>query len=345
MNEGLWSKGVNRSQTGEERIENTNPQFERYLQNIEWMDMGTKDKLYAKIDFSEGMSINQIKNLKLPEGVEIMSGVDFYMLKGLCDISKKSIYTPEVDVKVFSVTNPRNKDKIYFNIDFELDYYTDFERDTVEVISLSKLDVIKRNRRDFDIPEYIFKLVKTKSMNEGLWAKGVERSKNGDKRGENKHTILERICKFFGDVMSKRMEIPYSPNLCTYKELKMSKTAKSRKFEITCDFSHLFKPAKFSFIFYVKKDTKEDVLFYTYYTEFINGFIDGSDDFCYENKFGDLKETNPEQYEDYKKFKNICNFLTNVIAIDKRNKVYSDKRFDDEEFMLNSDDIDYSREV
>ena len=88
MNEGLWAKGVNRSQTGEERIENTNPQFERYLQNIEWMNMGTKDKLYAKVDFNEGMSINQIKNLKLPEGVEIMSGVDFYMLKGLCDISK-----------------------------------------------------------------------------------------------------------------------------------------------------------------------------------------------------------------------------------------------------------------
>ena len=207
VNEGLWAKGIERSKTGEERIENTNPQFEKYLESIEWMDMGLKDKLYAKFDFNEGMSINQIKNLKLPEGVEIMSGVNFYMLKGLCDISKNSTTVDEVDVKVFSVFNPRNKDKIYFNLNTDLQYFTDIEKDDINVINMFGIRTVKKSKVDFDCPEYIFKLVKTKTVNEGLWAKGIERSKTGEERlGEKKIHVSSRdeLIDVLGDLIKER---------------------------------------------------------------------------------------------------------------------------------------------
>ena len=42
----LWSKGIDRSKSGDKRLENKSP-FERYMNKIEWVDLG-HDVLYAR---------------------------------------------------------------------------------------------------------------------------------------------------------------------------------------------------------------------------------------------------------------------------------------------------------
>ena len=193
IEEGLWSKGLERAQTGNMRIENTNPQFQKYLENVKWVDMKNPDVLYSEFDFTEGMTLDEIRNLKLPDGVSIMDGTQFYWLKGVGIYGRHTTTIPEVDCKVYSITNDVNLNKIYFNVftDVDYEYVTDINDDDPNIIAFSCNKLMKYSKFvKENLPILHFKLVKKKSINEGLWSKGLERAQTGDKRKE-KYTFFD----------------------------------------------------------------------------------------------------------------------------------------------------------
>ena len=81
INEGLWSKGIERSRSGEKRTEDITP-FDKYIPQINWVDLGHPDILFAELDFSvltenndDLLSINDIKQIikTLPKDISIMT--------------------------------------------------------------------------------------------------------------------------------------------------------------------------------------------------------------------------------------------------------------------------------
>ena len=54
-------------------------------------------------------------------------------------------------------------------------------------------------------------------ITEGLWNKGLNRKKSGEKRKEDL-TPLDNICKFIGEFIAKKLKIEYKPELCVYYE-------------------------------------------------------------------------------------------------------------------------------
>lgn len=92
---GFWRTGIERGKTGEKRIEETTP-FERYLKDIEWIDLGNPDVMYAMNDFpidyensnNDLLSINDIRELKLilPEDVAIITKANIKWLKDNCNV-------------------------------------------------------------------------------------------------------------------------------------------------------------------------------------------------------------------------------------------------------------------
>lgn len=50
-------------------------------------------------------------------------------------------------------------------------------------------------------------------VNEGLWSGTFDRARDGEKRKED-IDFFDKMCEFIGNLMAKKMKIPYSRDLC-----------------------------------------------------------------------------------------------------------------------------------
>ena len=92
IEEGFLSKTINRSKSDNFRIEDDTVvnRFLRYTKTIEWVDMGNSLVLFAKQDFDEPLSINNILDIihELPNDIETLnSSISTYLHK--LDMNKK----------------------------------------------------------------------------------------------------------------------------------------------------------------------------------------------------------------------------------------------------------------
>lgn len=113
----FWKSGINRAKTGEKRLENTTP-FERYLKDIEWVDLGNPDVMYALNDFPlnenlDLLSINDIREIKdsLPEGFAIMTKSNVKWLKDNCEVGLTKFGS-----RMIGCMSKLNGYQIFFNI-------------------------------------------------------------------------------------------------------------------------------------------------------------------------------------------------------------------------------------
>ena len=123
----LWSKGLERAQSGDKRLENKSP-FERYLDEVEWVDLG-HDVLYARNDYpldyrtNEGslISLDDIEGIvhELPENISIMNKNHIKWLQDNCKI----VLYQDIDDKIRDLVtsiccvSPYTKDFVNFNLD------------------------------------------------------------------------------------------------------------------------------------------------------------------------------------------------------------------------------------
>ena len=145
INEQLWSKGIERSKTNKKRIGDLS-EFDKYIKNIYWVDLNHPDILFAEIDFDEGLSINDILNLTLPNNIKDM---DYDIYKWITHNCKKSYINSKEEHLNFSKYEcykcEDNGEYTCFNIDFTQDYFLNFN-DT------SKTDDISYNTLLSDKP-------------------------------------------------------------------------------------------------------------------------------------------------------------------------------------------------
>lgn len=111
INEGIWTKGVERSKNDEKRIGDKTP-YDNYFKNIEWVDLEHPKYLFAKNDFPE-LSINQLKIFIncIPEGIEILDKNLLDYLNNTCIVSKSD----NSDIETYKSSNWKKKDEIYFD--------------------------------------------------------------------------------------------------------------------------------------------------------------------------------------------------------------------------------------
>ena len=99
ISEGLWNKGLNRTKSGEKRIEDIT-EFDRYLSNdIEWVDINHPYMLFAKFDFDKPLSYNDISKIKLPTGIHIIDEELYEWIKVNC----KNIDGKTINDNIFDV--------------------------------------------------------------------------------------------------------------------------------------------------------------------------------------------------------------------------------------------------
>lgn len=95
INEG-WGTLVRRDLTDEVRDEER-IEFDEYLKGVEWVDLGNRNVLYAKYDIVPDiwrkrederlLSYDDIKNLRLPQGVSIITNSQVQWLEKHCDMN------------------------------------------------------------------------------------------------------------------------------------------------------------------------------------------------------------------------------------------------------------------
>ena len=155
VNEGLWSKGINRSKTGEERLEDVN-------------QVNSVCELVSKI-ISE--------KEKIPFNKDICTCVDTI---------EKVVGTSGVYVINFKYKN--------FDFDLNIGTPQDENFEEICVSFASTLgyglgfykNLPKGAKKTLEfVGKELVKIVKS-DVNEGLWSKGFERSKTGEERIENK---------------------------------------------------------------------------------------------------------------------------------------------------------------
>lgn len=126
IQEGLWSKGIERSKSGEIR-KGDRTDFEKFIDTIEWVDIGHPDYLFSKFDFYEGILPDELFNLKLPNNIKYMDNQDLKWLKKNTSLTHKSLTLPEYDYcKVIEFKS--DSESVYFNINFEVDYVTKIDK-------------------------------------------------------------------------------------------------------------------------------------------------------------------------------------------------------------------------
>lgn len=108
----LWSKGLNRSKSNETRLGDID-EFNNYVKNINWVDLGHRDYLFAEYDYSEPLTPFEIEEhqKKLPKGVYLL-GIDIsnWISDNLYD--RKVINTS--DLNCLCVGSKLNDDAVYF---------------------------------------------------------------------------------------------------------------------------------------------------------------------------------------------------------------------------------------
>lgn len=91
---GFINKTLKRVRTGDTRMEEKTP-FDIYMKNIEWVDLGCPDTLFARLDYPldfqneehEKLSLEDIDEIvaNLPEDIKIINTNLIYWLKNNCD--------------------------------------------------------------------------------------------------------------------------------------------------------------------------------------------------------------------------------------------------------------------
>ena len=174
INEGLWAKGIERSKTGEKRQE-SNSVIDIYLKNVEWVDLGHREYLFAKFDSDVKFTTEELLQIKqsLPSGIKMLTRSQHTWLKKKCVLDKNRkegvIFTSDI-----------NGEKIYFNNltpdDRYFVYYLgtpmgfDEESEKWACIleykskdKLEKSDIVFSDRNKwYKYTRYTFKLIKSK---------------------------------------------------------------------------------------------------------------------------------------------------------------------------------------
>ena len=183
LNEGLWSKTLNRGRTDNKRLEDRNPQFEKYFETIKWVDMGHPDYLFAEYDYpGDEITGFVFKNLKFPKGISIMNSE---LYNWLLNTTTKYTILGKPGEKYYQRTSKITNEPIYFNINFDVEYTCGFDGNMLIwqiLFGNNKRPFMKTFLKDNDL--LTFKLVKEKRLNEGLWSKTLNRGRTGEKRLE-----------------------------------------------------------------------------------------------------------------------------------------------------------------
>ena len=164
INEGLWSSGMKRAETGEERLEDKSP-FSDYLKTIKWVDMDHPDYLFAENDLEETLYLDELEEgiKKLPKDICIMDEnvctklITWTFLKG--DTSYKNKINDKVGIVRYICKE--TDEKIYFINEFNRTYYLRNQGDNV----ILKFDLTSNNIRavhDYPKRKYSVKLLKKK---------------------------------------------------------------------------------------------------------------------------------------------------------------------------------------
>lgn len=163
INEGFVNKTLKRVRTGEKRLGERTP-FDDYIPTIEWVEMGHPDYLFAKDDFIEDelMTIDEIRKLKLPDGIEIVDEDTFRYLFDTTKytLSKKGVY-------------PRHWRFVYQNNEIHLnevdkqglpsfDYFCEFDNDFVSYLTLYSSNLFSTRSVNKEDARYTVKLMKKK---------------------------------------------------------------------------------------------------------------------------------------------------------------------------------------
>ena len=189
INEGLWSSGMKRAENDERRQENKTV-IDDYLKSIEWVDMGHPDVLFAKTDYKNDLSLDDIEKIEanLPEGVSIMKDYLYSWVNRNCmhfrsTLSYISPYNHKDEIFFNALKNnwSNNMERYFLNYDkndiIQYLYYNPNENKLC--LSDSHFIKIPANFKKFTI-----KLVKEKKskISEGLWSSGMKRAESGEKR-------------------------------------------------------------------------------------------------------------------------------------------------------------------
>lgn len=106
MSGGFWKSGIKRTSKREE----DKTYIDRYIETIEWVDIGNPDYLFAKYDFNDSeFSVEELLNTEYPKGVGLMNSDEFYYVKENCELflaDKGNYVGCEAD----------NGETIYFNL-------------------------------------------------------------------------------------------------------------------------------------------------------------------------------------------------------------------------------------
>lgn len=174
INERLFKSSIDRIKSGEKRAEDKT-EFEDYINEIEWVDMGHPEYLFAKYDYYNPLSINDIINTKYPDNISICPKEVFRFLIKDTNRNKVQLKDSPYNYKnfsyVFSYNSSITNQYIYFNIDFATEYITDINVEELlsdSIIKFYIFNLISNHLESFskfdskNDQDYIVKLVKKK---------------------------------------------------------------------------------------------------------------------------------------------------------------------------------------
>ena len=185
LNEGLWSKGINRSKTGEERLED---KLNSNIKNLKEIDLGLPF-LIADDDLTI-QHIDEFTHSDMERYKEFVEshGWRFPTCEELQDYINSDFleYTDGNDSMV--IFSKKTKQSVTFNKDtkFKSMHWCVSDNEVKWVISGQFACCSMFYVEIHDGVTYHIRLIKDKDkhLDEGLWAKGIERSQTGDVRRE-----------------------------------------------------------------------------------------------------------------------------------------------------------------
>ena len=177
IEEGFLSKTINRSKSGEKRLGDKSP-IDNYLKNIEWVDLGHREYLFAKLDFEDRFTTEELLQIKksLPNGIKMLTRSQHTWLKKKCLLNENKkdgvTFTSEINGEkiYFNNLNPDESHFVYY-IGTPMGY--DADNEEYACILEYKYGGEKLEKRDIDFSgwnkwykntRYTFKLIKSKKQ-------------------------------------------------------------------------------------------------------------------------------------------------------------------------------------
>ena len=240
IKEGLWSKGIERSKTGEERL---GDKLVTNIDQLNWIDLGF-DFLISDVNFeidgNEKITYIELENAfshikskgcRVPGWHELKSS----LLKSqgtpleLYDWLKVYTKSEQRGTHVYLESDKTHK-KVEFYIDnpYGQSYWCRYDKTSLEKnsASIQNARIMRINDPKYAYEGMLFsfenedkneklkvRLVKDKHVYEGLWSKGIERSKTGEERLEDKSPMY-MVCKKMSKFLSEHYKIP-DEDLCS----------------------------------------------------------------------------------------------------------------------------------